>query len=55
MAVAVNVQQDELLVKFKKMLIIFNEQKEQTDGQNSGVDLRGALGEARLSLRLSLR
>lgn len=32
------------------MPIIFRGQKEQTDGQNRGGDLHGALGEARLRL-----
>lgn len=50
MAVAVNVQQHELLAECKQMLIIFSEQREQTDGQNRGGDLHGALGEAHLRL-----
>lgn len=50
MAVAVNMQQRELLAELAQMLIIFSEQKEQTDGQNGGGDLHGALGEAHLRL-----
>lgn len=50
MAVAVNMQQHERLAEWKQMLIIFSMQREQTDGQNRGGDLHGALGEAHLRL-----
>lgn len=46
MAVAVNMQQHELLAEGKQMLLIPSEQKEHTNGQNRGGDLHGALGEA---------
>lgn len=50
MAVGVNMHQHELLAEWKRMLIIFSEQRQQTDGQNRGGDLHGALGEAHLRL-----